>query len=114
MKIFATESAGGSVRKRQWMRGVGGAAATRKGHHLGDSVQDLTYALRQARRTPGVTSLVVLTLAVGIAANITMGGAIDRLLLRAPAGIRDPDRVVRLLVVGHAGNGEIWAGGQNY
>jgi predicted permease len=73
---------------------------------LDDLRPDLRYATRQLRRTPGFTALVVLTLALGIGANVTMAGAIDRLLFRAPAGIRDPDRVVRLLFVSDSPRGE--------
>jgi len=61
-----------------------------------DLWQDLGYALRQLRHAPGVSALIVVTLAIGIGANATMAGAIDRLLLRAPAGVRDADGVVRL------------------
>jgi predicted permease len=62
-----------------------------------DARQDLPHAVRQLRRTPGVTSLIVLTLAIGIGANVTMAGLIDRLLLRPPAHVQDADRVARLL-----------------
>lgn len=68
-------------------------------------MQDLRYALRQGRRMPGFTALAVITLAVGIGANATMAGAIDRLLLRPPVGVRAPERVVRLLLVSRAAAG---------
>lgn len=61
-----------------------------------DLWQDLGYALRQLRQAPGISALIVVTLAIGIGANATMAGAIDRLLLRSPVGVRDADRVVRL------------------
>ena len=57
------------------------------------------FAWRLFRRRPGVTLLIVVTLATGIGANVTMAAAIDRLLLRPPAYIRDPGRVVRLVMV---------------
>ena len=66
---------------------------------LEDARQDLRYALRHHRGAPGFAALIVVTLAIGIGANATMAAAIDRLLLRAPAHVRDPDRVVRLLLV---------------
>lgn len=42
----------------------------------------------------------MLTLAIGIGANVTMAGLVDRLLLRPPAHVRDADRVARLVFVG--------------
>jgi predicted permease len=58
--------------------------------------QDLRYAARQLRRAPGFTAVVVLTLALGIGANATMFGVLDRLLLSGPAHVVDADRIVRL------------------
>ena len=55
---------------------------------------DTNYALRGFRRRPGFTAVIVTTLALGIGANTTMFGLLDRLLLQAPAQIADPDRVV--------------------
>ena len=40
--------------------------------------------------------MVVLVLALGIGANVTMFGVVDRLLLRAPAHVTDPQRVVSI------------------
>ena len=60
--------------------------------------QDLGYVARGLRRGPGFTAAVVLTLALGIGANATMFGVVDRLLLSPPAHVEDPDNVVRLQV----------------
>jgi predicted permease len=57
---------------------------------------DLWYALRGFAREPLFTSFAVLTLALGIGANAAMFGIVDRLLLRGPAHVRDPEQVVRL------------------
>ncbi len=46
--------------------------------------------LRELRRAPGFAVTVVLTLGLGIGANATIFGVLDRLLLRAPSGIHDP------------------------
>lgn len=62
--------------------------------------QDLAYSARSLRSQPGFAAVVVLVLALGIGANVTMFGVIDRLLLRSPAYVTDPQRVVTI-ATGH-------------
>jgi putative ABC transport system permease protein len=58
--------------------------------------QDVRHGLRAMRRTPGFTSIAIASLAIGIGANTTMFGAIDMLLVRTPAHIRDAARIHRV------------------
>ena len=57
---------------------------------------DVAYAGRQLRRSPGFAAAVVLTLGIAIAANATMFGIVDRLLLKPPAYLRDPGHTHRV------------------
>ena len=61
--------------------------------------QDVKYAVRGLRNKPGFAIAVVLTLALGIGANAAMFGIVDRLLFRAPAFMKTPDRVHRVYLV---------------
>jgi predicted permease len=58
--------------------------------------QDLRYALRGLRRSPGFTATVILTLGLGIGANAAMFGVIDRLMFRPFPYLRDPSQVNRV------------------
>jgi putative ABC transport system permease protein len=57
---------------------------------------DLRYSLRQLRRSPGFAASVIVTLGLGIGANAAMFGLLDRLLLRPPVQVREPDQVRRV------------------
>ena len=59
---------------------------------------DLRYALRTLLRSPGLTIAAVVTLGLGIGANATMFGIVDRLCFQAPPQVLDPGRVVRVYV----------------
>jgi predicted permease len=76
--------------------------AIERDHHmqtresLESLVQDLGYAARGMLRDPLLSGFMVVTLALGIGANTASLSLVDRLLLRDPAHVTDPDQLVRL------------------
>ena len=60
---------------------------------------DLRYTVRGLWQHTGFTTVVVVTLALGIGANATMFGLVDRLLLRPPRYMSSPDRTGRVYLV---------------
>jgi hypothetical protein len=54
---------------------------------------NLRDAVRGLRRSPGATCAIVAMLALAIGANATMFDIVDRLLLRPPDHLVDPDRL---------------------
>jgi predicted permease len=56
-------------------------------------LQDVRFALRMLRRSPLFTSVAVLALGVGIAANTTIFSLIDAMLLRPMPGVRAPNEL---------------------
>ena len=58
--------------------------------------QDIGYAFRMLRRSPGFATVVVLTLGVGIGATAAIYAVVDRILLQ-PLPFTDSDRLVRVV-----------------
>jgi putative ABC transport system permease protein len=72
----------------------------RRIHWLTDFVDDVRYAVRSLRRTPGLTAFVVLTLALGIGMTTTPFSMVDALIFR-PYPVPEPGRVVTLVSTSH-------------
>src|SRR5215472_1207546 len=64
-------------------------------HFLETFLQDLRYAARMLRRTPGFTAVVIGSLALGIGANTAIFSAIDAVMLRV-LPVEAPEQLVML------------------
>ena len=83
--------------------GTGGAGPLPRGLKPSlwrDVASDLRGALRVFRTAPGFAAAVVLTLALGIGANATMFGAVDRVLLSPPEHVRGHEDLRFLYLTG--------------
>jgi len=75
------------VRQSRWIRVIEDAAS------------DLRYAGRLFRRRRALAIAIVTTLALGIGGTAAVSKVVDALFFRPPAGVSEPKRVLRLLIV---------------
>jgi predicted permease len=75
--------------------------------------QDVSYAVRSLRRTPGVTATIVVTLALGLGVNVAMFSLLDLVFFRPPAGVVQPAGVRRVWNIKQFGREHVptyWSG----
>ena len=58
-------------------------------------LQDVRYAFRQLRRSPGFAATAILTLALGIGSNAAIYRVLDAVLFRS-LPVAEPERLVRI------------------
>jgi predicted permease len=54
------------------------------------------FAVRGLARSPGLTLTIILSLSLGVGANVAVFTAIDRVFFQAPPGVKQPDQMRRL------------------
>jgi putative ABC transport system permease protein len=82
---------------------LGGIESTKESYRERRSIpmietllQDVRFGLRMLRRNPDFALAVILTLALGIGANVTMFSVVDSLLFRMPDHVRAPEQIVNV------------------
>jgi predicted permease len=91
--------------RRNALMKLGGLAQTKENYRerrgfvfIESLLQDLRFGLRMLRKTPGVTAVVVVTLALGIGANTTIFTVVNSVLL-LPLPFPNPDRLVTMWMI---------------
>ena len=71
--------------------------------------QDVRYALRMMVKTPALTAVLAITLALGIGASTTIFSVVNSVVLR-PLPYHEPDRLIRIYTEfkGNMGLNQFW------
>ena len=93
--------------RRQALLTSGGLEQTKESHRdvrglqfLESVLQDLRFAVRSFRRSPGSTAAAVATLALGLGVGTAVFSVVNALLFK-PLQYKDPDRLVMVCSVNH-------------
>ena len=96
------ERFGSGSRRRS--NGKDGGNRARKLLGGGSIAQDVGYAFRLWRKSPGFFVVAALTVALGIGATTTIFSVANALLITTPTGVRNPDGLVNVFKARQAGS----------
>src|SRR5262245_51545598 len=76
------------------------ASGPKRGRIMSELVQDLRYGFRMLRNTPAFTTVALLSLALGVGANVAIFNLVDAVLLRS-LPVKDPEGLVSVRIDNH-------------